>query len=629
MSDIIRLLPDSVANQIAAGEVIQRPSSVIKELVENSIDAGATLVQVVVVEAGKSSIQVIDNGKGMSVTDARLAFERHATSKIKEASDLFDLRTMGFRGEALASIVAVAQVELHTRTEEDELGVNLIIEGSKVKGQEPIACPVGCNFQVKNLFFNIPARRKFLKSNQTELSNILTEFERIALANPEISFTLHSGDNLLLNLPAGNFKHRILSIFGRKMDAQLIPINVDTSLVRISGFVGSPKGAKKKGAHQFFFVNGRYMRHPYFNKAVQSAYERLIPDGEQTSYFICFDVDPNQIDVNIHPSKTEIKFQDEQAIWPILLAAVRESLAKFAAVPTIDFDTANRPDIPTFRNHDNDSDLSQPLVHINSEFNPFDQSSKPTVAPTISYGTYTPKTTVKPSQWKPAFDTAFSYPDDTSAVPELNPKVDTPMLYDELPVEEKKVWEKDNASFFQYRGRFIVSTSAEGLMLVDQHRAHFRILYDQYKRQMEEHKGVSQGLLFPQMLQLPSSESTLFDSMLEELSAVGFDITPLSGGSFTILGIPAGTEGLDPVAMLQSLVEDAKTGQVQVKDEIDHQIALTLSRRAAIPVGQSLDEKEMADLLEKLFNSSNPNFTPDGATIMANITNDSIESMLG
>ena len=628
MSDVIRLLPDSVANQIAAGEVIQRPSSVIKELVENSIDAGATLIQVVVVEAGKTSIQVIDNGKGMSVTDARLAFERHATSKIKDATDLFALQTMGFRGEALASIVAVAQVELHTRTSEDELGVNLIIEGSKVKDQEPIACPVGSNFLVKNLFFNIPARRKFLKSNQTELSNILTEFERIALANPSVAFTLHSGDNLMQNLPAGNFKQRILNIFGRKLDAQLISIKVDTSLAKITGYVGSPKSAKKKGAHQFFFVNGRYMRHPYFNKAVQSAYERLIPEGEQVSYFICFEVDPNEIDVNIHPSKTEIKFQSEQAIWPILLAAVRESLGKFAAVPTIDFDTANRPNIPTFHDHEDDDSLSQPLVHINSEFNPFEQPEKPT-----SYPNFTPsfgRKTVSPSQWQPAFATAFSYDDEPQSVlPSLDDQVDTPMLYDDLPTEEKNVWEKDSSSYFQFRGRYVVASSSAGLLLVDQHRAHFRILYDLYKKQMIEHKGVTQGLLFPQLLQLPSSESAIFEGLLLDLSSVGFDISPLGGGSYSILGIPAGTEGLDPVTMLQSLVDDAKNGQVQVKEQIDHLIALTLSRRAAIPVGQMLDDKEMVDLLEKLFKSSNPNYTPDGATIMATITNESIESLLG
>ena len=648
MSDIIRLLPDSVANQIAAGEVIQRPSSVIKELVENSIDAGATQVQVIVVDAGKTSIQVIDNGKGMSVTDARLAFERHATSKIREAADLFSLHTMGFRGEALASIVAVAQVELRTRTAEDELGLSLVIEGSKVQGQEPIACPVGSNFLVKNLFFNIPARRKFLKSNQTELSNILTEFERIALANPQVGFTLHSGDNLLLNLPAGNFKQRILNVFGKKLDSQLISIKVETSLITISGFIGSPKSAKKKGVHQYFFVNGRYMRHPYFNKAVQSAYERLIPDGEQIPYFICFEVDPTHIDVNIHPSKTEIKFQDEQAIWPIILASVRESLGKFAAVPTIDFDTANRPDIPTF--HEDDS-AAPPEVHINSQFNPFDAFDEPNTdnfaafntpsfdpAPSSLVPPFTKTTwggskgfssnkSVKPSAWQPAFDTAMG--EEVSApMPDLD-REEAPMLYDELPVEEKSVWEKNNTSLIQFRGRFVVATSENGLLMVDQHRAHFRILYDRYKTQLQEHKGVSQGLLFPQLMQLPTSSATFLESILDDLSSVGFEISPLGGGSFSVLGIPAGTEGLDPLLMLQSLVDDAEQGQACVKEQIDHLIALSLSRKAALPVGQLLDEKEMKDLLERLFACNNSNYTPDGAAIVATITNDSIESLFG
>lgn len=667
MSDVIRLLPDSVANQIAAGEVIQRPSSVIKELVENSIDAGATQIQVIVVEAGKTSIQVIDNGKGMSGTDARLAFERHATSKIREASDLFSLRTMGFRGEALPSIVAVSQVELRTRMADEELGVSLVIEGSKVMGQEPIACPVGCNFIVKNLFFNIPARRKFLKSNQTELSNILTEFERIALANPGIAFTLHSGDNLLLNLPSGNFKQRILSVFGKKMDAQLISIKVETSLVKISGYIGSPRSAKKKGAHQFFFVNGRYMRHPYFNKAVQSAYDRLIPDGEQVSYFISFEVDPNHIDVNIHPAKTEIKFQDEQAIWPIILAAVRESLGKYAAVPTIDFDTANRPDIPTFQS-DEDQVVNPPQVYINSEFNPFDASAdadeenfasfspaaatsyaqapafggEKTYAQAPSFGGNIPlegrpasrgKSSGRPkaaaSSWQPAFEAAFGGGQETPpVVRQLEPE-EIPNLYDNLPSDEQVTWKKDEMALVQFRGRFIVATAADGLLMIDQHRAHFRVLYDQYKTQMHEHRGISQGLLFPQLLQLPASSATFLEGIQDELSAVGFELSPLGGGSFSVLGIPAGTEGLDPLNMLQSLVDDAMHGEAQVKDQVDHQIALSLSRKAALPVGQQLDEKEMTDLLDKLFASSNANYTPDGATIMATITNDNIEKLFG
>ena len=348
MPDIIHLLPDSVANQIAAGEVVQRPASLIKELVENSIDAGATKVQVVVADAGKTLVQVIDNGKGMSETDARLSFERHATSKISRADDLFTLTTMGFRGEALASIAAVAQVELRTRRAEDELGVCLQIEGSKVINQEPVVCPVGANFCIKNLFFNVPARRKFLKSNHTELSNIIAEFERIVLAHPELSFTLSTPDAVLLDLPVGNFHQRIVNVFGRKIDKQLIPVQVETELVTIVGFVGNVESCRKKGAQQFFFVNGRFMRHPYFAKALQTAYERLIPEGEQIPFFLQIWVDPSRIDVNIHPTKTEIKFEDEQPIWQILRAAVREALGRFNAIPTIDFNTEDRPEIPVF-----------------------------------------------------------------------------------------------------------------------------------------------------------------------------------------------------------------------------------------------------------------------------------------
>ena len=348
MSDIIRLLPDSVANQIAAGEVIQRPASVIKELVENAIDAGAQHVDVLVVDAGKTSIQVIDDGKGMSETDARLSFERHATSKIREAADLFALHTMGFRGEALASIAAVAQVELRTRMEGEELGTMLTISGSKVEGQEAVSCPKGSSFSVKNLFFNVPARRKFLKSNQTELSNILTEFERIVLVNPEVSFTLHHNGAELFNLPALQLRQRIMGVFGKKINQELLSLDVDTTMVRVSGFVGKPETARKKGARQYFFVNGRYMRHPYFHKAIMDAYEQLVPVGEQVSYFIYFEVNPANIDVNIHPTKTEIKFENEQAIWQILAAAVKETLGKFNAVPSIDFDTEGMPDIPAF-----------------------------------------------------------------------------------------------------------------------------------------------------------------------------------------------------------------------------------------------------------------------------------------
>ena len=339
MSDVIHLLPDSVANQIAAGEVIQRPASVIKELVENSVDAGATTIHVVVLDAGRTLIQVIDDGKGMSETDARLSFERHATSKIAQADDLFALHTMGFRGEALASIAAVAHVSLQTRREEDEVGTSIRIAGSKVQSQEPVSCPVGSNFKIENLFFNVPARRKFLKSNATELSNILTAFERIVLVYPDIHFTLHHNGTEMMNLKAGSLRQRISDVFGRQYSQDLLPVEVHTAMCTITGFVSKPEGARKKSGHDYFFVNGRYMKHPYFHKAVLTAYDRLVPEGMQVPYFLYFEVTPSDIDVNIHPTKTEIKFENEQAIWQILTAAVRDALGKFCEVPAIDFDT--------------------------------------------------------------------------------------------------------------------------------------------------------------------------------------------------------------------------------------------------------------------------------------------------
>ena len=370
MSDIIHLLPDSVANQIAAGEVIQRPASVIKELVENALDAGATDVQIIVKDAGRTLIQVIDNGKGMSATDARLAFERHATSKIRSADDLFALQTMGFRGEALASIAAVAQVELKTRRAEDEVGTHIAISGSTFEHQSVISCPIGSIFSVKNIFFNVPARRKFLKSNNVEWNNILTEFERIALVNPDVAFKVIHNDNTVINLAASSVRQRIVSLMGKVLNTQLIPVEVETSLIRISGFVGNPDAAKKRGAAQFFFVNDRYMRHPYFNKAVIHCYEQLLPAGEMPPYFLYFSVDPSTIDVNIHPTKTEIKFENEQPIWQIIMAAVKEALGKHNAVPSIDFDTLDAPDIPIFVSQST-STPQPPKINFNADYNPF------------------------------------------------------------------------------------------------------------------------------------------------------------------------------------------------------------------------------------------------------------------
>ena len=624
MSDIIRLLPDSVANQIAAGEVIQRPASVIKELVENAIDAGAQHIDVLVTDAGKSSIQVIDDGKGMSETDARLSFERHATSKIREAADLFALRTMGFRGEALASIAAVAQVELRTCVEGEELGTKLVIAGSKVESQEAISCPKGSNFCVKNLFFNVPARRKFLKSNQTELSNILTEFERIALVNPNVSFTLYHNDAELFNLPAIQLRQRIMGVFGKKINQDLLSLDVDTTMVRISGFVARPESARKKGARQYFFVNGRYMRHPYFHKAIMDAYEHLIPVGEQVSYFIYFDVDPGNIDVNIHPTKTEIKFENEQAIWQILAAAVKETLGKFNAVPSIDFDTEGMPDIPAFESSPY-AVIQPPKTTYNPDYNPFNTSA----VPPSSYSS-------KPSRdWEQLYEglehhssaqhIQKSYPDDGdyfTAVSMEQPV--TPTLYDHS--EEAAMGEK-SSQHYQFKGRFILTSVKSGLMIIDQQRAHIRILYDQYLEQITRRQGASQGMLFPDIVQFPVSEVPVLQEIMEDLSYLGFELTDLGGGSYAINGIPSGIEGLNPVELIQSMVHTAMEKGGKVKEEVQSNLALTLAKAVAIVPGQVLTNEEMNGLVDGLFAVATPNYTPDGKTVLSVLQEDELEKL--
>ena len=621
MPDIIHLLPDSVANQIAAGEVIQRPASLIKELVENAIDAGATRIQVIVTDAGKSCVQVIDNGKGMTETDARLSFERHATSKITKADDLFALTTMGFRGEALASIAAVAQVELRTRTPDNELGVCLQIEGSKVILQEPIVCPVGANFLIKNLFFNIPARRKFLKSNHTELSNIVAEFERIALAHPDLSFALSTPDNVLLDLPSGNFRQRIVNIFGRKM-----PVHVETELVEIIGFVGNPESSKKKGAQQFFFANGRYMRHPYFAKAIQNAYERLIPDGEQVPFFLQILINPCRIDVNIHPTKTEIKFEDEQPIWQILRAAVRETLGRFNAIPTIDFDVEDRPDIPVFQ--DGDVNIAPPSIEIDENYNPFANSQpaapkESSLFPPASSSTssYSPRKSAK--GWEGAFENAFDTQDSIAsstvfssdfAESEETPTAEA-TLYEHLPENKQGSWTNAGTQYIQYKGRYIIAPSEEGLLMVDQHRAHVRILFEDYLTRVREAEPQSQGILFPQILEVSASQQAILEGILPELEAIGFELSYLGGNSFSILRVPSGLDGLDPVVLLNGMLDDATQKGSEVHEELVNTMALSLARKAAIPVGQEMSNEEMRDLIDRLFLHETPTFTPDGKRV--------------
>ena len=610
MSDIIHLLPDSVANQIAAGEVIQRPSSIVKELIENSIDAESSLIQVFITDAGKSCVQIVDNGKGMSEMDARLSFERHATSKISTPSDLFALKTMGFRGEALASIAAVAQVELKTRTEEEELGICVDVEGGRIKSQSVVACPVGANFSVRNIFFNIPARRKFLKSNQTEMGSIMSEFERLALANPSVAFKLYNNNSLLIDLPAGNFRQRIKALFGSKLDEQLMSIEVNTELVSIKGFVGSPNSSKKK-CHQFFFVNGRYMRHNYFAKAIQTAFERLIPENEQIPYFVTLEVDPSRIDVNIHPTKTEIKFQDEGAIWQVVLACVREALGKYAAVPLIEFDTKNKPVMPVFGSIDKTQVLSPPQVHINQNFNPFNKERSHQNTRQVE------------SNWERDLDRLFQPRcSELSALTEEKTKLlaNSPSLegFDVDDLSDK---------YMQLLGRFILLPVKSGLMLVEQHRADVRILYDYYLRQIKNQAGASQGILFPQTIHFSPTEKVYLEKILQPLTDIGFDLTQQTNGEYEVRGIPSGTEGLDISDLLLNIVQELKQGNIEAINEIHHHVALTLASKSAIPIGEALSNEEMGNLMQRLFACECPNYGPDGAAILAIIQSEKILSI--
>ncbi len=632
MSDIIRVLPDSVANQIAAGEVIQRPASVVKELVENSIDAEAKHVHVLITDAGKTSIQVIDDGKGMSETDARLSFERHATSKIREAADLFSLHTMGFRGEALASIAAVAQVELKTRMENEELGTFISIAGSKLQGQEPVSCARGCNFTVNNLFFNVPARRKFLKSNQTELSNILNEFERIVLVHPDIAFTLHHNGSELFNLPASPLRQRIVDVFGKKLNQQLLNLDVETSIVKISGFVGKPESSRKKGAHQYFFVNGRFMRHPYFHKAVMDAYEQLVPPGEQVSYFIYFEIAPSSIDVNIHPTKTEIKFENEHGIWQILAAAVKESLGKFNAIPTIDFDTEGRPDIPVF---EASSYMEPPQVSYNPNYNPFTSSEDEPYIPPMDEnpsggskrGTsaYMPNFDVPsvPSGWESLYEGAVSGASSSAADAGSRPSTDI----SHAGGSGKLANMERSAQYFQFKGRYILTSVKSGLMIIEQTRAHVRVLYDRYLSQIEKHQGYSQGVLFSEIVQFPPSEAVILESITDDLTSIGFDLSNLGGGSYAINGVPSDIDGVNPATLLHELVNSAKEKEGGVKEEIHRALALVMAKASAIVPGQVLSMEEMNGLVDDLFSCPTPNYTPDGKTVLAVITGDEIERL--
>jgi DNA mismatch repair protein MutL len=607
MTDVIQLLPDSVANQIAAGEVIQRPASVIKELVENAVDAGAHTINVLVVDAGRTSIQVIDDGCGMSETDARLAFERHATSKIRKADDLFALHTMGFRGEALPSIAAVAQIELRTRRKQDELGTCLTLSASHVESQEMCSCSVGSSFTVSNLFFNVPARRKFLKTNATELNNILTAFERIVLVYPEVCFTLHSNGQELMNLRAGTLRQRIIDVYGRRYGQDLLPVNVETALCKISGFVAKPESARKKGAHEYFFANGRFMKHAYFHKAVQQAYERLILAGAHVPYFIYFDVNPADIDVNIHPTKTEIKFENEQAIWQILFAAVKDAIGQFCEIPQIDFDTEGRPEMPVF--NPVATPVEMPHVDRNPQYNPFREKAS--------------------RNWEKLYEGLDAHPIQqeqqlfTAPQDALNTNANNGPAFSEQPVELTDV----SPLHYQYKGRYIMTAVKSGLMIIDQHRADVRIRYERYMQQLVDTPSSSQRMLFPEVIEMAPSEAALMEEMLPALSAVGFELTPLGPSSYAVNGVPAGIEGLSASKLLQDILDSA----VPISHDslsLNHQVALGLARHAAIPYGQQLSNEEMDVVVNNLFSCDNVNHTPDGKSILCILPQADIEHLL-
>jgi len=597
--DIIHLLPDSVANQIAAGEVIQRPASCLKELVENSLDAGATRIQVIVRDAGRTLLQVIDNGSGMSETDARLAFERHATSKIRQAQDLFSLRTMGFRGEALASICAVAQVEMTTRRPQDETGTLLEIHGSDVVRQEVCSCPVGTNIKVSNLFFNVPVRRKFLKTDQTELRNLLTEFYRIVLVYPKVQFTFVHNDEIVHELAVGTEKQRIEAIFGNPSrntyTAALVEVNTDTELVSVRGFVSKPENTTRK-AEQYFFVNGRYMRHPYFQKAVQTAYSGMLPGEYQPSFFIYFDINPEAIDVNIHPTKTEIKFADEQMIFQILMAAVREALGKFTLAPQIDFDTRNNIDIPT----PSERPAAAPRVSVDPDYNPFRSRADYAPQPSSARG------------WEQLYGApsrpteSVIYPDKEAAEP----------LLSDGSIANEQLW--------QYGDKYIILAGEQGLLFIHQHRAHVAVLYAQMLEHIRHAQGAMQQLLFPEVLTLPADEMVLLNTLLPDLKAIGFDLEQLSPDSYSVQGVPAELNGQSGVPVLQHILTIVRERGADAREEWQQQIALTLAESSAIPSGRHLSADEMRHMVEQLMALSQYSRTPDGKIIAALVSDEEI-----
>lgn len=613
MSDIIQLLPDSVANQIAAGEVVQRPASAVKELIENAIDAGADRIKLLVKDAGKTLIQVIDNGCGMSITDARVCFERHATSKIRKAEDLFAIRTMGFRGEAMASIAAIAQVELKTKRIEDELGTVIQIEGSKVINQFPEAVANGTSISVKNLFYNIPARRNFLKSNSVEMRHIIEEFQRIALANPEIFLSLHSDNNELFHLSPGSLKQRIVHIFGNNYNQKLVPVEEETTIININGFVGKPEYAKKTRGEQFFFVNKRFIRDPYLNHAIMNAYEDILQAETFPLYVLFIDIDPAKIDINVHPTKTEIKYEDDKSIYAILRSAVKRSLGRYNITPTLDFD--QETSFSGLISSKPLEDIQAPTITFNPNFNPFEIDEEGNPIPKYSrgdnYANNIERKTAMPQNW----DTLYK-------IAEQEEEIQLPLIPTEKVLNTIATpYSESKKLFFQIHNRYIVSQIHSGLMLIDQQTAHERILFEQYKAHLDDNKGSSQQSLFPSTIELSSADFELMNDLLPELQSLGFQLRPFGKTTYVIEGIPADLgNNVNETKVVEQLLEDFKNNKTDLKLDKRENLARSLAKSSAIKSGTALDNEAMSDLIDRLFACESPNISVHGKPTIITIT---------
>jgi len=611
MSDIIHLLPDTVANQIAAGEVIQRPASIIKELCENAVDAGSTNISVVVKDGGKTSIEIIDDGCGMSPTDARMSFERHATSKIHEANDLFAIRTFGFRGEALASVASVSQVVLKTRLHDDDTGTELVISGSKVESQEMVACSAGSHFTIKNLFYNVPARRKFLKSTSAEFRHILYEFQRIALANKDLSFSLTHNDTEIYNLPSGSLKQRIIHLFGKNMNNSLTNIETTTSLVKINGFIGKPEHARKTPGEQFFFINYRFMRHPYFNKAVLTAYEKILPPETLPSYFIFLEADPSAIDINIHPSKTEIKFENETAIFQIITAAVREALGKFNIMPSIDFNRESAIEFPLSSGNINPK---IPDIPYNPQYNPFEQEYKGN----NSNFNYSIHGNENIKNWERLFNNDAS---ESTMLSHNNQQAD-----DQQSININSGY--SGHVFLQIKYRYIITSVKSGLMLIDQKRAHERILFEDYIKSLAMNQPMAQHTLFPETFDLNPADCTLFQEILDDLRIIGFDINNFGGNTFVINAYPESSSYKGGKALIDHFMELYKSNLTDIKINARENIARSMAMANSINYGEKLEHESMQHIIDKLFACENPNYSPSGKPVISLITLEELENKL-